>query len=162
MNIELAIQFGALISVGVGIVGLILGIKVYKRQSNAQIFLEYTGRYEKIMGSFPSDALTSRLNSEGAPPEESEELTLAALKYLNLCSEEFYLWKGKYLSKDIWHIWEAEPKRTLSSPLYCREWPKLKVEFESFPKLLTYIDTIQQECTANKLINRTENTSVQN
>jgi hypothetical protein len=149
MNIELVIQIGTLISVGVGICGLVFGIRTYKRQSNAQIFIEYTGRYEKIMESFPPQAISARLDSEGSPPEESQELTLAALKYLNLCSEEFYLCKRKYLSKDVWLIWEVELKKTLSSPLYCREWPKLKVEFEAFPEFLAYIENIQKECAAN-------------
>lgn len=71
MNIEIVIQIGTLISVGVGICGLIFGIRTYKRQSNAQIFLEYTARYEKIMDSFPAQAMASRLDSKGTPPEES-------------------------------------------------------------------------------------------
>lgn len=154
MNIELAIQIATLISVVVGIIGLVFGFRIYKRQSNAQIFIEYTGRYEKIMESFPFQAISVRLNSEGSPPEESQKLTLAVLKYLNLCSEEFYLFKKKYLSKDVWLIWEAELKRTLSSPLYCREWPKLKVEFEAFPEFLIYIENIQMECAANNLLHR--------
>ncbi len=150
MTLELIIQFGTLVSVAVGLWGLIFGVKTYKRQSNAQIFLEYTGRYERVMESFPAKAMSSRLSSEGEPPEESEMLTLAVLKYLNLCSEEFYLWKKKYLSKDIWQIWEAELKRTLSSPLYCREWPKIRVEFEAFPEFLKYIEEIQAKCAVNK------------
>ena len=40
MNIELAIQIATLISVVVGIIGLVFGFRIYKRQSNAQIFIE--------------------------------------------------------------------------------------------------------------------------
>ena len=151
MNIELATQIGSLLSV---LLGIYLGIRTYKRQSNAQIFIEYTGRYEKIMEFFPPQAISVRLDSAGSPPEESQELTLAALKYINLCSEEFYLYTRKYLKKEVWLIWEEELKRTLSSPLYCREWPKLKVEFEAFPEFLTYVENIQKECAANNLLHR--------
>ena len=68
------------------------------------------------------------------------------------CRQEYT--KQKYLSKDIWLIWEVELKRTLSSPLYCREWPKLKVEFEAFPEFLKYIENIQKKLVANNLLHQ--------
>jgi len=151
MSLALIIQIGTLVSVVVGICSLIFGAMIYKRQSNAQIFLEYTRRYESIMESFPTNSIFTRLNSEGEPPEENEKLTLSVLKYLNLCSEEFYLCKRKYLSQDVWQIWEGELKRTLSSPLYCREWPKLRREFEAYPDFLKYVEDIQAQCLLHKI-----------
>ncbi len=70
------------------------------------------------------------------------------LRYLNLCSEEFYLYKKKYLSSHIWRIWEAELKRTLSSPLVLREWAGLREEFRSYPEFLEYVERAQGERSA--------------
>ena len=126
--IETAIQLATLVSVAGGVVGLVLGIRIYRRQTNAQIFLEYTKRYQETMSAFPEPARTARLDLEGEPPAPSQELTLAVLRYLNLCSEEFYLYKRGYLLRDIWLIWEDELKRTLRSPLLRREWQQLKRE----------------------------------
>jgi hypothetical protein len=124
-------------------ISILLSIYVYKRQMNAQLFLEFTKRYEEIMRTYPDEARALRLESEGTVPPPSEELTVSVLRYLNLCSEEFYLWKNGYLSKQIWRIWENEMKRTVSSPLYTREWETLKKEFDSYSEFADYIRRIQ-------------------
>jgi hypothetical protein len=120
------------------------GVYVYRRQMNAQLFVEYTKRYEEVMRSYPEGVRKLRLDSGAEPPPESEELSSAILRYLNLCSEEFYLWKRGYLAGDIWRIWEGELKRTLSSPLYRRGWRKLASEFESYREFADYVGEAQR------------------
>lgn len=56
----------------------------------------------------------------------SKELTLVILQYLNLVSEEYYLWIDKHLDQKVWKIWKPEIRRTLNSPLLIREWSRLK------------------------------------
>ena len=133
MDIEQIVQLATLVSALIAAIGLIVGIVVYRRQSNAQVFLEYTKRYAQVMDRFPGDARKAKLDLDAAPPPESEDLTYAALCYLNLCSEEYYLCKTGYLSKAIWRIWEDELKRTLRSPLFRREWIKVKRESSRIP-----------------------------
>ena len=148
MNLELVVQLGTLVSIAVGAAGLFFGIRVYRRQMNAQIFLEYTKRYEEIMASFPVDAHGARLDSYGEPPSSSTELSMAVLRYLNLCSEEFYLCRRKYLAREVWEIWESELQRTLRSPLLRREWKVLRREYESFPEFVRYVErtiTLEEE-----------------
>ena len=140
MIINAIVQLATPLGVGVGVVGLFHGARVHKNQMNAQLFVEYTKRYETIMASFPSNALNVRMDMHGELPPQSAELTLALLQYLNLTSEEFYLHEQKYLSKNIWSIWESELKRTLRSQLVRREWISLKKEFESYPKFIEYVE----------------------
>jgi len=144
MNLEQAVQIGTLISVAVAAFGLLIGVVVYRRQMNAQLFLEYTRRYQQIMESFPADARDARLSLNEKLPKSSKALTFCVLKYLNLSSEEFYLYKKHYLSKSIWSIWEKELKRTLRSPLLRREWSKLRNEFESYPTFSRYVEETQR------------------
>ncbi|MCF7823054.1 MAG: hypothetical protein K9N35_02685 [Candidatus Marinimicrobia bacterium] len=144
MSIELLIQIATLIGVAVAAGSLIIGVIAYKRQINAQLFIEYTKRYEQIMSQFPDSAIYWRLDSAKHIPQESRELSEAMLKYLNLCSEEFYLQNKRYLSKNIWSIWEDELKKTLANDLYRREWPKLKSEFSSYPAFSDYVEAIQR------------------
>ena len=118
---------------------------------NAQLFLEYTKRYEEIMRSYPSEARNARLDLSGQAPPESEDLSAVVLRYLNLCSEEFYLCRKKYLSRDIWQIWERELRRTLRSPLLKREWQKLKVEFASYSEFAEYVETAQRDLNGQGL-----------
>ena len=144
MHFELAIQIATLLSVLVGIIGIVVGIITFKHQMNAQVFLECTKRYEQIMDTFPQGARGARLALEGKPPPSSEELSLAVLRYLNLCSEEFYLCSCRYLSRNVWSIWEAELRRTVASPLLRREWRELRSEFQSYPDFVQYVEDAQR------------------
>jgi hypothetical protein len=140
MTLEVIAQFATALSVVIAVLTVLLAIRVYRRQMNAQLFVGYTGRYEQIMGSFPKDGWSARLNLVDKLPERSDELSLCVLKYLNLCSEEFYLHKRKYLADEVWKIWEREIKRTLATPLFVREWKNLKGEFESYPEFQQFVE----------------------
>lgn len=142
---ELILAYGTLLLAAFTGAGIVVAIRVYRRQCNVQVFLEYTKRYTEIMNMFPVEGRKARLDSFGEAPPQTEKLSLAVLRYLNLCSEEFHLCKKKYLSKDVWRIWEAELKRTLASTLVRREWPKLREEFQSYPEFVKYVDKAQDE-----------------
>jgi hypothetical protein len=160
MNLELLTllaQTATLFSVVITVMGVCVGIRIYRRQMNAQIFMAYAERYERIMESFPDFHLRFDVDN---PPPESDQLKLCVLKYLNLSSEEFYMWKSKYLADEVWRIWEHELRRTLQSKLIQREWPKLRNEFESYPQFLGYVEDAQREARqaqidipSNKILN---------
>ena len=133
------------ISILIAAISLYWGFYIYKTQSNIQIFLQYTQRYETIMDCFPKDARFYRFNSEKELPPASPELTLAVLKYINLCSEEYYLWDSGQLSKKVWNIWKDELERTLQSTLVEREWKKLETEYKSYPEFIKYIQDLVKE-----------------
>ena len=138
-----AAALGTFASAILAAVAVWIGLATFKRQSNAQVFLEYTARYRDVMASFPPEARRARLFLDSVLPVESEELSLAVLRYLNLCSEEFYLCRSGYLAKDVWHIWEGEIRRSLGSPLLVREWASLQHEFVAYPEFITYVQSIQ-------------------
>jgi hypothetical protein len=148
-KIQLAIQIATLISVAGGFVGVITTINNYRRQLNVQILMKYTERYEHILDQFPADALQARFDAEALPPQ-SPQLRLCILKYLNLCSEEFYLTAHGYLSKSVWCIWEADLMRIVGSPLLRREWPALRAEFVSHHEFLAYVERVQREHKSSK------------
>src|SRR5262249_45922430 len=118
-------------------------------QMHAQIFMKYTERYEHILEQFPENALAARFNLGSLPPVSSQ-LTLCALKYLNLCSEEFYLRTQGYLPEELWGIWEVDLKLIIGSPLFQREWSSLRPEFLSHRSFLQYVERVQAEFVASK------------
>lgn len=130
------------ISILIAAFSLFFGVYIYRKQTNIQIFLEYTKRYESIMDSFPQNARFYRLNTDSEPPQASNELTIAVLKYLNLCSEEYYLRETGQLSKKVWNIWKDELEKSLQSKLVKREWKTLKNEFSSYGKFQVYVDEL--------------------
>jgi hypothetical protein len=146
---ELAFKWGAVFVALGTVIGALIGARSYarflKKAAHMLLFMKYTERYEQIMSSYPDEALPARLDLEGELPEPSAPLTLAVLRYLNLCSEEYYLWQKGYIEDKVWKIWEAELNRTLASPLYRREWQKLQKEFHSYPEFRDYVDRVQKQ-----------------
>ena len=112
---------------------------VYYRQANAQIYMEYNKRYEQIMHDFPGKV---RLNfAEAKPGDVCPE---RILRYLNLCSEEFYMWQAFYISHKVWAIWEGEIKRVLQTDLIRSAWKDLSEEFKSFKDFQKFVDEVQE------------------
>lgn len=143
MSLQVAAAVGTCVSALAGAGTIFVAFHTYKRQVNANLFVKYTSRYKQVMDAFPTAARQARLDVDGPPPDSSEELSLAVLRYLNLCSEEYYLCESGYLSRDVWEIWESELHRTLSSPLLVREWQELRSEFSAYPEFRDYVDQVQ-------------------
>lgn len=138
MTLELAISVCTLLIV---VIAFLWGIYVYSRQMNAELFLEFTERYMTVMTSF-SQACGEDcpIDIFETPPAANGRLTAATIRYLNLCSEEYYLYKRGFLSKHIWSIWEAEIKKTLRSELIRREWPVIRSAYLSFDEFQNFVD----------------------
>ena len=113
-----------------------------RKQWNFNAFTYYTERYEQIMSSFPEYML--RFKTDQQVPQ-TKSLSLSALKYLNMTSEEYYLLEKGYLNKKVWEIWLPEIKRTLKTPLFIWQWQNLKHEFESYPEFSDFVEKIQSE-----------------
>jgi hypothetical protein len=138
--VDIIIKFLTLLSIVAGIYTFYRGAKNYDNQMNAQVFLQYAKRYDEIMNSFPKSARLARINSNKALPKQNGELTVCALRYFNLCSEEFYLYQSKYLSQKVWDIWRDEMIRTWRTPLFRREWVKLVDEFDAYSEFQSFVN----------------------
>jgi hypothetical protein len=103
------------------------------------------------MNDFPKEAFRARFNSEHELPPASEQLTLCVLRYLNMSSEEYYLWKKKYIDKEVWEIWEHEIKRVIQSPLLRREWLHLAHEFNSYPEFQNFVRRAQKTLISEQI-----------
>jgi len=115
----------------------------YRRQVNAQIFFEIAKRYQEMLQVFPVQDWTTRLNPNQPLPEPNAELKAGVLRYMATVHFAFTLHELRYLSKDLWRILQSEHRRTLTSPLFVREWRDLRVEFELFPGFSTYVESLQ-------------------
>src|SRR6266498_3997145 len=106
MNERLAwvVQVATAISTLAAVASVWLAVRIYRRQINAQVFMSYTQRYETIMSGVPDNAFRARFNMGDALPPQSAALSLSVLRYLNLCSEEYYLCKTGHLDRSLWAI----------------------------------------------------------
>jgi hypothetical protein len=142
---KLLVDLGTLFSVLVALAGLVVTMRTFRRQTNVQLFLAFTDRYDSIIRSFPPDARKARLDAKNEPLPDSEQLRAAILRYLNLCSEEYHLYRHGYLSRTVWEMWEPQIKRTLRSRMFRRAWPDLEDEFIDHPHFVAYVRAVQAE-----------------
>src|SRR5437868_4789703 len=107
-SLALASSLAAVVSAATAVVAVLRASRAFYRGAELQAFLALTLRYEQIMSTMPDARLTKDWSED-----EDEHRTLR-LTYLNLCSEEFYLWKTGLLSSVVWGIWEKEMRSTLA------------------------------------------------
>lgn len=141
MNFESIIALLTLVAVAIG---LFWGMYEYSRVLTAQLFLELTRRFDEIMQDI-SKTLDDDypVNVFDNPPEPTSRLTAQVVRYINFCSEEFYLLQVGFLSRRIWRIWEKELRRTLNSSLIRREWVQTRRLYHSFPEFQKCVDDVQ-------------------
>ena len=125
----------AVTSAGTAVVAIRIAATTFQRGAELQAFLMLTGRYEAIMSELPPAA---RVSDDWEP--DTDENFAIRLKYLNLCSEEFYSKETKLLSRAVWDIWENELRATLASPPYVEAWAALACRFESHPAFKTFVE----------------------
>jgi hypothetical protein len=121
--------------------GLLIGFWQFRKQMNAQTFLTYTQRYEAIMAVLPLEVRLRRFDEETSIAFAANTVVKDAyLRYFNLCSEEYYLWRTGHLSSQLWKIWEHEIVRTARSPLGRAVWKSVRHEFDSFSEFREWLE----------------------
>jgi len=130
------------VSVLVAVVGLWRAAALYKRQTNAQILLTCSERYDTVIAACPAAVWLGRLDAANPPPSSAAG-TMAILRYLNLLCLEYYLWNQKHFSEMEWINWRAMLETNLRSPLLRREWPNLRQDFVADSAFTEYVDSVQ-------------------
>jgi hypothetical protein len=129
-------QLGALF---VGSIGIGVALVNQRRQLNAQMFIEFSKRFEELLRLFPTEAwLANRRPNQELPPP-SEEITECTLYCIQFIADVYHLHKAGYISNRLWRLWEREIKRTLKGPLFVREWDTVAAEFSHDKDFLEYL-----------------------
>ncbi|MGH9943450.1 MAG: hypothetical protein ACRD9R_13970 [Pyrinomonadaceae bacterium] len=133
-----------LISVVVGVVGLLISIRAYRRQVSAQFLLEYSKRVDDITQSLPLIVWAAHLFPGQELPEPSNELRLGVLRCLNYVSQMHYFCHQGYIPKSIWRKHQGMYAQILQSPLFVREWKALAPMFVTEQAFCKYVEGVQQ------------------
>lgn len=141
--ISIGAQVATAASVLIAAASILLAKEMFRKQMNADIFMTFTSRYESIVLAFPPQLRFSRFDKPDEAIVLSEEVLLGILRYLNLCSEEFYLQKAGLLDMSIWSIWEDELIKTLRSRTVVAAWNELSREFSSYPEFVKFVEATQ-------------------
>jgi hypothetical protein len=141
---DVLVQLGQVGTLVIGSMGIWVALATQRRQLNAQMFMEVSGRFQELLRLFPTEAWLANRNPSQPLPPSSQELTDCTLYCIQFVADVYYLHEGGYISKHMWSIWEREIKRTLSGPLFEREWERVKIEFSHDTDFIRYLHTLVQ------------------
>jgi hypothetical protein len=136
------VQLGQAGTLVIGSIGICVALVNQRRQLNAQMFIEFSGRFQDLLRLFPTEAWLANGNPSQPMPPRSQELTDCTLYCIQFISDVYHLHKGGYISKNLWMLWEREIKRTLTGRVIRREWETVSAGFVHYPSFLQYINTL--------------------
>ncbi len=134
-------QVGTLV---LGSLGVWVAMINQRRQLNAQMFIEMSGRFQELLRLFPTEAWLANRNSSQPLPARSQEITDCTLYCFQLIADVYQLRQGRYISNKLWSAWEREIKHTLAGRIFQREWEGLEVEFSHNEQFLRYISALMR------------------
>lgn len=153
-TIQSIVNYGTLFTLILGVLSLVMGTLIYRRQMNAQVFFEIASGYRDLQQAFPR-ILRARLQPGQDLPEPSEEATICVLRYLLVVFFAFALHRRKYLSNDLWTILQTEHERTFATALFAREWEIVKGEFEIYPRFTAYVEALRSRSRREQMVSST-------
>ena len=134
-------QVGTLI---LGSLGVWVAMFNQRKQLNAQMFIEVSGRFQELLRLFPTEAWLANRNPSQPLPPRSREITDCTLYCLQLVADVYHVHQSGYISKALWNAWEREIKHILDGRVFRREWEGLEVEFSHNEDFLHYINGLMQ------------------
>jgi len=140
--IEVFTQLGNAGTIAVGSLGIYVALRNQHRQLNAQMFIEFSGRFQELLRLFPTEAWLANRNPSKPLPPSSQELTDCTLYAMQFIADVYHLHKGGYISKSVWRVWEREIRKTLTGPVFQREWHGVAAEFAHSRGFVNYINAV--------------------
>jgi hypothetical protein len=143
MNTEQWITVASLATVVVSALAIVTGLKSVRDQLRVTIFLEYTKRYSEIMQHMPFSAREpgGRYRLPLGPDGERNRILSAFREYLNMCSEEKWLYDHHRIDRAAWGIWERGMRDTASFPSFGDAWRILCSEYDAYPDFQKFVST---------------------
>src|SRR5277367_4537446 len=130
-------QVGTLV---LGSLGVWVAMLNQRKQLNAQMFIEVSGRFQELLRLFPTEAWLANRNPNQPLPPRSREITDCTLYCFQLIADVYHVHESGYVSKKLWIAWEREIKHILEGRIFRREWEVLALEFSHNSEFLNYIN----------------------
>jgi hypothetical protein len=111
------------------------------------VALDFFKRYEAWNEDAPY-ALDERTRLDDLDDQTRNEVLHSVVRYANLCSEEFALYKARRVPRDIWEIWDYGIRQNFQKPIWREAWAEKRKEYDSYRVYQEYVDKIVGEQTA--------------
>jgi len=76
------------------------------------------------------------------PVHERERILSVMRRYLNLCSEEYYLHKKGKIDNQTWDIWKTGIRDTIRLPCFDNVWGTMRCEYNYFAEFCRFMDDL--------------------
>lgn len=138
-------QLGQIGTLLVGSLGIFVALRNQRRQLNAQMFIEFSNRFQQLLRMFPKEAWLANHNASLPLPPASHELTECVIYCIHFIADVYYLHRGGYVTAKLWRVWEREIKRTLTGPVFQRELAAVEIEFSQESAFLKYLRSLMRD-----------------
>ncbi|MDD7528456.1 MAG: hypothetical protein PUK04_03180 [Bacteroidales bacterium] len=115
---ELGIEIGMFV---VSVIGVSVACVHFNRQQRLEFFARYTERYQQIIVRLPECVY----NDQPVADDVLQQILPIMRAYYDLCSEEYFLYQQKYLSKKVWHEWQAGMVDAFRRPVFRQCWDRI-------------------------------------
>jgi hypothetical protein len=146
MDLEALAAVSQLVAVPIAAIAIIVSLKGIRDQLWLSMFSEYTRRFGEIMDGLPFEARRpgSEFRLSSLNLSEREHVLSVMRRYLNLCSEEHYLYRRGKVDRETWGIWQSGIRETTRFPCFQESWDALRCEYEYIPWFCDLIDKLAE------------------
>ena len=93
--------------------------------------------------NFPENINEEDFSFETLKPEIKEKTLRYMRAYFDLCSEEYFLWKNKYIDDKVWKEWKSGIEYAMSKTAFQEAWKDyIKINtiyYDNFTKFINNI-----------------------
>lgn len=127
-------------------IAIVLSLRGVSDQLWLQTFSVYTGRYLDVLEALPPSAtLGTHSSVADASPQDQAAMLVVMRRYMNLCSEEYYLHSRRRIDKSTWGVWLDGMRRTMGVPAFREAWRVVGEEYAYFPSFHGFMTAIVRD-----------------
>lgn len=112
----------------------------FTKQIQINVFSDYTKRYQAIILEFPESINEESFKINNLEEEQKKHVLRYMRAYFDLCSEEFFLHKEKYIHKKVWKEWKEGIKYAMSKTAFKDAWEILQKDTVYYIDFKDFID----------------------
>jgi len=132
--IDINTWFPLLVTMFLGIVGILYSVHCFKDEMRIKLFSDYTKRYQEIMLNLPAEALASDFDLRDLPKDDFNDAIKYYRAYFDLCSEEYFLWQNKQISPKTWDEWYQGMQYAFSRKPVSTAWELISLDSHYYPE----------------------------
>ena len=149
MTLATLIELAQLGTIVVGFLGVLATLRSQRRQIHVQMFIEFSSRFQDVLGSMPVEVWMSDGRQQQAL-QRSAGLTRSCLQCFHIIANLFQLHRTGYISHELWTPWQRGLRRIMQGAVLRQEWLELEAIFSHHTEFCRYMRAVMSEKPAQR------------